>query len=466
MVRSSYSSTQARAGVGDPVRLSELIGALSHALDLTEGQPPGHCVRSCWVGVHVGKALGIDPRAMADLYYTLLLKDLGCSSNAARICSLYLADDIRFKRDFKTIDGSLAAALRFVFAHTGLESGLAERMRALVNILQNGGEIAREMIETRCHRGADIAAKMRFSTRVQDGIRSLDEHWNGAGQPLGLTGDAIPVNASIALLAQVVDVFHTERGRTAAVAEARARSGSWFAPEIVTAFLQAQAAPGFWEVLGSEAVTAHVLELDPAVDGAPVDDTYLDEIASAFADIVDAKSSFTADHSRRVTLYADMIAEEFGFGPDHRRWLRRAGLLHDIGKLAVSNQVLDKPGRPDEAEWQAIRMHPVHGEEILARVSAFRDIAPLAGGHHERLDGRGYPRGLKGDEICLETRILTVADVFDALTADRPYRAAMPIAEAFAILDKDTGAAFDADCVAALKRAHARLGAAPSTAVA
>jgi HD-GYP domain-containing protein (c-di-GMP phosphodiesterase class II) len=465
MVRSSYRGARP-VDAASSVRLAELIGALSHALDMTEGQPPGHCVRSCWIGIHIGRALGLDPREMPDLYYTLLLKDLGCSSNAARICSLYLVDDIRFKHGFKTIDGSLGAALRFVFSHTGLESGLAERIRAIVNILQNGGEIARELIETRCHRGADIAAKMRFSTRVQDGIRSLDEHWNGSGHPQGLRGPTIPTHAAIALLAQVVDVFHTEHGRVAAVAEAKARSGTWFAPPIVAAFLAAQAMPGFWEVLGSEDVTDQVLALDPSVDAGPVDDGYLDEIASAFADVVDAKSSFTADHSRRVTLYADMIAEEFGFDAQHRRWLRRAGLLHDIGKLAVSNQILDKPGKPDEAEWQAVRAHPGHGEAILARVPAFRDIAPLAGAHHERLDGRGYPRGLMGDEICLETRILTVADVFDALSADRPYRPAMPIAGALAILDRDASAAFDPNCVAALRRGLDRITSSPAAQVA
>lgn len=113
MVRSSYPGV-VPADEAPPVRLAELIGALSHALDMTEEQPPGHCIRCCWIGVHVGRAMGLDPRLMPDLYYTLLLKDLGCSSNAARICSLYLADDISFKRGFKTIDGSLGAALRFV----------------------------------------------------------------------------------------------------------------------------------------------------------------------------------------------------------------------------------------------------------------------------------------------------------------------------------------------------------------
>ncbi len=453
MVRSSYRTSDAPP----PVRLAELIGALSHALDMTEGQPPGHCIRACWIGVHVGQALQIEPRLLPDLYYTLLLKDLGCSSNAARICSLYLADDIRFKRGFKTIDGSLASALRFVFTQTGLEAGLSERIRAIVNILQNGGEIVRDLIETRCHRGAEIAAKMRFSVEVQRGIRSLDEHWDGAGQPEGLRGNAIPMNAAIALLAQVVDVFHTERGPDAAVAEVRARAGHWFAPALVDGLLAAQAVPGFWEGLADPAVADRVLALDPSADAAPVDEGYLDDIASAFSDVVDAKSTFTADHSRRVTLYADMIAEEMGLGSAHRRWLRRAGLLHDIGKLAVSNTILDKPGRPDDAEWAALRAHPGRGEEILMRVAAFRDIAPLAGAHHERLDGRGYPRGLRDDEICLETRILTVADVFDALSADRPYRPAMPIADALAILDKDTGTAFDATCVAALRRGLERL---------
>ncbi len=264
---------------GPQLRLAELIGALSHALDMTEGQPPGHCVRCCWIGMHVGRALGLDSRIMPDLYYTLLLKDLGCSSNAARICALYLADDIRFKRDFKTIDGSLSAALRFVFAQTGLDSGLSERIRAIVNILQNGGEISRELIETRCIRGAEIAAKMRFSTRVQDGIRNLDEHWNGSGKPLGLKGDAIPPLAAIALLAQVVDIFHAEQGQYAAIAEAYARAGTWFSPTLVAAFLEAQAEPDFWDVLAGDTVEARVLDLDPGNGGAPVDEAYLDEIA-------------------------------------------------------------------------------------------------------------------------------------------------------------------------------------------
>ena len=121
---------------------------------------------------------------------------------AARICELYLTDDLSFKQDFKFIDGSLPQGLRFVLGHTGLKAGLAERFRAIVNIFQNGGEISRELIETRCHRGADIARKMRFSEPVADGIKNLDEHWDGGGKPLGLRGVEIPIYSRIALMAQ------------------------------------------------------------------------------------------------------------------------------------------------------------------------------------------------------------------------------------------------------------------------
>ena len=218
------------------IRLAELLGALSHALDMVEGQPAGHCVRCCWIGIHIGQEIGLSEQQIWELYYVLLLKDLGCSSNAARICHLFLTDDLTFKHDAKTIDGSLPQALRFVLSHTGLKSGLAERFRTLVNVFLNTGEIERELIETRCHRGADIARKMRFSESVALGIQNLDERWDGSGQPLGLRGDSIPVYARIALMAQVVDVFQIANGADAAKREIEQRAGTWFDPQLAAAF--------------------------------------------------------------------------------------------------------------------------------------------------------------------------------------------------------------------------------------
>jgi HD-GYP domain-containing protein (c-di-GMP phosphodiesterase class II) len=170
-----------------------------------------------------------------------------------------------------------------------------------------------------------------------------------------------------------------------------------------------------------------------------------------------SKSPYTSGHSERVTLFTDLIAEQMGFSNERRRWLKRAALLHDIGKLGVSNSILDKPGKLDADEWAAMKLHAAYSETILSRIAAFGDLAAIASAHHERLDGKGYPRGLKGDAIAGETRIITTADIFDALTADRPYRPAMPVTKALALMADMVGTAIDADCFAALRGALGRI---------
>ncbi len=213
--------------------------------------------------MHIGREAGLGEREQWELYYTLLLKDLGCSSNAARICELYLTDDLHFKRDFKLVGDSLPQMLSFVFKHTGLKAGLADRLRSVVNIMRNGSEIAHSLIQTRCTRGADIARRLHFPDAVAQGIASLDEHWDGRGKPQGLVGAAIPLHARIALLSQVVDVFHTADGPEAALVEARRRAGSWFDPTFVRAFEGATRRAAFWETLRSPAIDAAVLQLEP-----------------------------------------------------------------------------------------------------------------------------------------------------------------------------------------------------------
>ena len=438
------------------MKLSELIGALSYALDITEGQPAGHCVRCCWIGMHVGRAAGLTQDQLWELYYTLLLKDLGCSSNAARICELYLTDDLGFKRGFKTVGDSLPQVLGFVLKHTGLKAGLADRFRSVMTILRDGPEIAHGLIATRCQRGADIARLLRFPDGVADGIYSLDEHFNGNGKPARLVGEAIPVYARIALLAQVIDVFHTEGGRAAALREAAARAGSWFDPQLVAAFENVARDDAFWEVLAGPGIDGAVFALEPAGHEVALDDDYLDDIAAAFGQVVDAKSPYTSGHSSRVALYTDMIAEALGLSEQRRRWLRRGALLHDVGKLGVSNSVLDKAGALDRDEWEAVRQHAEYTETILGRIAAFSELASIAGAHHERLDGGGYPRGLNGDDIRLETRIITTADIFDAITAERPYRGAIPVPKALEMMEKTVGTALDPACFEALKLAMAR----------
>jgi putative nucleotidyltransferase with HDIG domain len=445
-------ATQATA-----LKLSELISALSHALDITEGQPVGHCVRCCWIGMHLGREIGLDERQLWELYYTLLLKDLGCSSNAARICELYLTDDLQFKRDFKQVGDSLPQVVRFVLQHTGLKAGLAERFKSVLNIFKNGTEISTQLIQTRCQRGAEIARLLRFSEAIAQGIYNLDEHWSGQGKPAGLAGTAIPVYARIALLSQVVDVFYTGGSKEAALAEATSRSGQWFDPALVAALQRLGAQDGFWATLQSDAIDQAVSALEPTQYEVPLDEDYLDDIATAFGQVVDSKSPYTSGHSTRVALYTDLIAESMGLDAERRRWLKRGALLHDVGKLGVSNSVLDKAGALDAAEWAEVRRHAELTESILSRIDAFQELARIAGAHHERLDGTGYPRGLQAADIALETRIITTADIFDAITAERPYRGAVPVAKTLEMMQKTVGTALDPRCFEALQRAMAQV---------
>ena len=209
--------------------------------------------------------------------------------------------------------------------------------------------------------------------------------------------------------------------------------------------------PEFWTTLASPVVESSVLAMEPGAGKVALDDDYLDDIAAAFGQIVDSKSPFTSGHSARVAEMTESIAQRLGVPSARRRWLRRGALLHDLGKLGVSNAILDKPGKLDAEEWICMRQHAAHTEAILSRIDAFSELARVAGAHHERLDGAGYPRGLRADEIMLETRIITTADIFDALTADRPYRGAVPIVEALAMMGETVGTALDPLCFEALK---------------
>lgn len=433
------------------LRLADIVGALSYALDLTEGQPPGHCLRCAWLGMPIGVALGLTPDELSDLYYTILLKDAGCSSNAGRLWELYGGDDRALKSEFKTVDSqSMVALARFVLQHAGPGEALKQRVQRVLHISQHGDALATELIQSRCERGANIARELGFGPTVAEGIYALDEHWNGRGKPSGLQGDAIPVTARIALLAQVADVFHAVGGPELALREIKARSGTWFDPNLTRIFNALAYTPGFWRPTEDPALDAAVKSLEPQARIIRITEERLDTIAEALAHVVDAKSAFTYGHSQRVALYTDAIAQRCGLNEARRRWLRRGALLHDIGKLGVSNGILDKPGQLSAAEWVAVREHARLSEEIMGRIKALADIAPIAGAHHERLDGKGYPKGLSGDAIALETRIITTADIFDALSAKRPYRDALPREKALAIMHVSRGTAIDSDCLDAL----------------
>jgi HD-GYP domain-containing protein (c-di-GMP phosphodiesterase class II) len=439
----------------DSIRTSELISALSYALDLTEGRSMGHSVRTCVMGMRLAQHIGLSMEEQADLYYALLLKDAGCSSNSSRLFHILNADEIRAKRDVKTTDWTKVGfeSLNFALTHVATESALPQRMWKLLQVAATQQADSRDLVKIRCERGSYIAKKLGFSDAVAEGIHSLDEHWNGGGYPNHLLGEEIPMFSRIANLCQTLEVFYEARGEEDALDAVQARSGRWFDPELVAATMSLSKQGILWLGLDSKDLLENVLVMEPEERRLIADDATVDSICLAFADIIDAKSPFTYQHSNGVADAAMDIAIHFGMNEFEKKQLRRAALMHDIGKLSVPNSILEKPGKLTDEEWQVVRDHPYYTFQILKRVPAFKSFSSDAAAHHERLDGSGYWRRLAGDSISTVARILSVADVFDALRAKRPYRDALPLEKVFSIMRKESPRALDLPCLEALMSA-------------
>jgi HD-GYP domain-containing protein (c-di-GMP phosphodiesterase class II) len=438
------------------MRLSDVIGAMSAALDITEGQPAGHAVRTCLIGMRLADVIGLEPDQRSSLFYALLLKDAGCSANASKTAALFGHDDraVKFDRKLHNQHKPLESLKHLTRNTRPGESPLA-RGRQLLEIVRHGAEGSRALTELRCERGADIALKIGLDEHTAGAIRALDEHWDGNGSPFGMAGDDIPLLGRILCLAQTVEVFHAAGGRTAALDVARDRRGTWFDPELVDALLTLSDDAGLWLELAAEAPETQLAAYEPAERVLTTDAQQLDQVAEAFAMIVDAKSPYTARHSDGVARIAGDIARTLGFSATAVRDLRRAALLHDVGKLGVSNTILDKPGKLDPTEWAQVKRHPELTWQILSRVPAFRSIALDAAAHHERLDGGGYHLGLPANRLTQPARILAVADVAEALSAERPYREALPADEVLRIMRLDAGTKLDAAAFAALEASFA-----------
>jgi HD-GYP domain-containing protein (c-di-GMP phosphodiesterase class II) len=437
-------------GGAGAVRQSEVIAALSHALDMTEGHPVGQAERTCLIGMRLARELQLDAEAEYALYYALLLKDVGCSSAAARMCQLFGTDDIALKTHGKLVDWTKPAQVaRYTSQHVAAGGRIARAQRTL-SVLRSLVAEGKEIVETRCDRGAAIVRSLGFPSATADAVWALDEYWDGRGQPSGMAGDDIPLLARVACLSQTAEVFFAAHGLAAAQEMVRERRGRWFDPQVADALLPIGAEDRLWSDLVSDDVPALVLELEPADRVLVLDEAGVDNICEAFADVIDAKSPFTARHSRGVATYAGLIGDALGFGSEDLRELHRAGMLHDIGKLGIPNTILDKPAKLTDDEFARMRLHPAFTESILAGIPAFAGFAAVAAAHHERLDGRGYHRGVAASDLPANARVLAVADVFEALTADRPYRGPMDPDEALAICRRDAGEHLDALYVDAL----------------
>lgn len=432
--------------------LSDVISAMSYALDITEGQPEGHATKSCLIAMRIAEEIDLPAEQRSSLFYGTLLKDAGCSSNAAKVCSLFGADDIEIKRSFKLQDlTSKVSALSYMIRNVASNQPLMQRAAKLVSAIgqPNAGT---ELIQTRCSRGADIATKLGFDEDTAAVVRGLDEHWDGNGEPYGHAGDEIPLNARIACLAQTVEVFFRTYGLVPALEVARQRSGKWFDPTLVQALESVSSDLVFWETLDQADVRSALASRAPKENKISLDEDRLDAIAEGFADVIDAKSPWTSRHSYGVADAMIGILQEFGYDEESYRYWRRAALLHDIGKLGVSNQILDKPGRLTDEEFESVKRHVDYTRSILKHVPCFASFADDAAAHHEKLDGSGYGLGLTAEQLSREAKAMCVADIFDALSAKRPYREGqLSLDEVFDIMRHDAGTKICAESFEALQ---------------
>jgi HD-GYP domain-containing protein (c-di-GMP phosphodiesterase class II) len=426
-----------KTGPAVHIRLSQVMSALSYALDLVEGQPQGHAVRSCIIGMRLAEEMNLPAPQRSELFYALLMKDLGCSSNATKMCYLFDADDRETKRSIKTIDWTnFKESARFALRHVAPNRGTIGKMARLICMAIAGPRASRELIQIRCERGASIARLFGLPEATAQAIHNLDEHWDGAGHPDHVAGEDIPLLARIMGIAQTAEVFHSEHGLTAMRDMVRQRSGSWFDPELSRILLNIDEHDDLWNRIRGDSAK-HLSAYEPQDQLLFADDERLDHLAEGFGEVIDAKSPWTFRHSQGVAEIAVGIGNVLGMPAIELRDLRRAGLLHDVGKLGVSNLILDKPGKLTPEELAEVRRHPAYTQRILERVAGFSDLAEIAASHHERLDGKGYHRGISGHQLGLMTRILCVADMYEALAAHRPYRQDLSDEEVHTILQKN-----------------------------
>lgn len=432
---------------------ARVLGALSFALDLTDGQPMGHSMQSCVLGMRLSRALHLEPTLQYDLYYALLLKDAGCSSNASKLFHLLQSDEIKAKRHLKSLDtGNPIDQLKYAFTSIAAGKPLVERLRHIAH-LATAAPVTGDLIQIRCDRGASIARRIGFSLQVAEAIASLDERWDGNGYPMHLSGRQIPLMSRIMNIAQNLAVFYNLGGPAAAIDVLKRRSGKWFDPDLVCAALALAASPDLFDGLDDATLSDTVAAFEPHGYQLNLDNESLDRICDAFAEVIDTKSPYTYRHSAGVAKAAVAIALNLGLSPDQVVLLRRASLLHDIGKLAIPNSILEKPGKLTADEWTLVRQHPNYTLQVLSRVPGFEQLSQIAASHHERLDGSGYFRDLSAPDLDIPARILAVADVYDALAAKRPYRDALPREKVFSILFSESPHGLDHDCITALHSA-------------
>ncbi|MEP6527356.1 MAG: HD domain-containing phosphohydrolase [Nocardioidaceae bacterium] len=441
------------------VRLAELVATLSYAADLGLGQPMEHCMRQAVIALRLADRLELSDGERVATYYLGLMMNVYCHADASEQAK-WFGDDISFKGDaYEMLDMSTPQMVAFILRRVGSGGKRIERAKRLASFPVSGYKQVAGFLTTHSTLASQFAQRIKLDEAVSVALRQAYEQWDGKGHPNHLEGEAISLPARLVQLASAVEVFSRTRGVAAACAVARRHRGGQFDPAIADLFCAE--APALLDGIEAASTWDAVIGAEPML-ARWVSGSELDYVLEAMADLVDLKSPHLAGHSRGVAQLATEAGRVSGLPDDEVATLRRAGFIHDLGRLGVSNSIWDKPGRLTDAEVERVRLHPYLTDRMLARVPALARSRELAARHHERLDGSGYPRGLTAASLTPADRLLAAADVYHAMTEPRPYRSALEADRACAELRAEVkagrldGEAVNAVLTAAGHRAPAR----------
>jgi HD-GYP domain-containing protein (c-di-GMP phosphodiesterase class II)/DNA-binding CsgD family transcriptional regulator len=387
-----------------------------------------HGTNTAFVGIQLGHALGLGAEDLEAVFYGALLKDVGCGPCSAVLAPYFAAEQLAPRLDLILVDLHSPRSLgAWAKGQLRPDPALPVRLARLAAFASQCGSVAHEAMAAHCEIAADFAASLGFGHHVQDAVHYQYERHDGRGRAFGRRGDAIPRPAQVLHLALVADIARSLSGAAEAAAMVRQRAGSYFQPDVAEAYLDLAGA--LWPPGDDPIPLPEVFSCDP---GSPTDDLPGDRrlaVCEALADFADLKSARRGRHSHAVAGLAVQGAAALGLPQAEQDRLRRAGLVHDLGKIAVPYRLLeqagDDTGPPDRLSAAAafaepVRLHPYYAQRILARVRPLADLAADVGAHHERLDASGYPFGLAGQGVPLGARIVAAADTWAERSGDGP----------------------------------------------
>jgi HD-GYP domain-containing protein (c-di-GMP phosphodiesterase class II) len=425
-------------------RLLGLLAGLAGVTDLGTGGQPDESLRRCVVATRLARSAGCDDETVRDVVMVSLLEHVGCTAYSHEAAQIW-GDDVAATHAALRVDGgSPTDAFRTFVPMVATATGRSRPAVALT-MVRSARAMGRDAPVATCEVARLAGRRLGLSPRAQDSLGHLTAMWSGKGVP-GAAGEQIPLPTRVMHVAGTAVMFLEPGGVDAAVAEVRRRAGGELDPRLAGLLVDRAA-----ELLGGLDAgdpLQQVLDAEPD-PVAWVDGARLLDVARVFGDLVDLKSPWLHGHSSAVGDLAGAAADALGLAEAEQ--VRVAGYLHDVGRAGINGRLWHL-GRPwTGAERDVARLHPYHTERVLARTPDLAAVAELAGAHHERCDGSGYHRGLRGDRLPMGARVLAAADAYRTLLEDRPHRPGLPPARARQRLEADVrDGRLDADATAAV----------------